>query len=743
MSTLRRKAGASAKPNNAKPSSDTLDKLSQLEHAWQDPGPQLTTAQGLPISDNHNALKAGERGPLLLEDFVLREKLAHFAHERIPERVVNARGAGAHGMFRLYKPLSEYTTAAFLQNPEQQTPVFVRFSNGMGSRGGADTVRDQRGFAVKFYTSEGNFDLLGSSLPVFYIQDPIKYPDLVHAMRPEPQHGMPQASTAHDTFWDFASLMPETTHMLMWLMSDRALPRSWRMMEGHGVHSFALINGRGQSHWVKFHWRPILGVQNLMAQEAVQIAGRDPDFHRRDLWQAIEQGHFPEWELGLQAVPAGREDELGLDWLDPTKLIPQELLPILPVGRLVLNRNPDNFFAEVEQAAFHPGHVVPGMDFTNDALLQGRLLAYTHAQLHRLGGPNFHALPINRPLCAVHHFQRDGQHQGAIHRGSAAYEPNTLAQGAEMRVDGSTQGFQTQSQETGVGAGAAKQRQRSARFDDHFSQATLFWNSQTSVSKEHIVAAFRGELGQVQSLDIRQRVVDNLAHVDPKLAARVAQPLGLRPPDASAAAGRLGFRAAPSPTPKGSGSLQEAPSLSQGTRPRAEGHAATSTRRVAVLVADGVDAVPLRRLLQELEEVGLVHQIIAPHLGSVATATGRTLAVDLCLGHTASVFFDALVVAGGAVSVQALIQNGAALHFVLEAYKHNKSICALNEGAQLLASLGLSLQPERGCALNIPTPGVILADGHKAQEAEISSELIAAITLGRHWDRLNVDAVPA
>jgi catalase len=742
MSTLRRKAAASAKPSHTKSGSDTLDKLSQLEQAWQDPGTTLTTAQGLPISDNHHALKAGARGPLLLEDFVLREKLAHFAHERIPERVVHAHGAGAHGMFRVYKPLSEYTTAAFLQNPEVQTPVFVRFSNGMGSRGCADTVRDQRGFAVKFYTSEGNFDLLGSSLPVFYIQDPIKYPDLVHAMRPEPQHGMPQACTAHDTFWDFASLMPETSHMLMWLMSDRALPRSWRMMEGHGVHSFELINGRGQSHWVKFHWRPILGVQNLLAQEAVQIAGRDPDFHRRDLWEAIAQGHFPEWELGIQAVAAGREDELGLDWLDPTKLIAQELLPILPVGRLVLKRNPDNFFAEVEQAAFHPGHVVPGIGFSNDPLLQGRLMAYTHAQLHRLGGPNFHALPINRALSAVHHFQRDGQHQSAIHRGSAAYEPNTLAQGAELRLDGSSLDIQAQPQDVG----AAKQRTRSARFDDHFSQATLFWNSQSSVSKEHIVAAFRNDLGQVQSLDIRQRVVDNLAHVDPKLAARVAQPLGLGPPDASAAAGRLGFRAMASPASPGVNAmhaLQEAPSLSQGTRPRAEGHAATATRRVAVLVADGVDAVPLRRLLQELAEVGMEHRIIAPHLGSVTTATGRTLAVDLCLSSTASVFFDALVVAGGAACAQALSQDGAALHFVLQTYKHSKSICALNEGDQLLASLGMRLQPERGCALNIPTPGVILADGHTAQEAEIASEFIAALTTGRHWDRLNVDAVPA
>ncbi len=729
MSTHRRKASPGAKPGT-----DLPGKQAQLETARQDTGPSITTSQGRIISDNHHALRLGERGPLLMQDFLLHEKLAHFAHERIPERVVNARGAGAHGVFKVYKPLSEYTTAAFLQDPQVDTPVFVRFSSTLGGRASADTVRDLRGFAVKFYTSEGNFDLLGNSLPVFFIQDPMKYPDLVHAMRPEPQHDMPQASTAHDSFWDFASLMPETTHMLMWLMSDRALPRSWRMMEGHGVHSFRLINGRGQTHLVKFHWRPRLGVQSLVWDEAQKIAGRDPDFHRRDLWEAIERGHLPEWELGIQAVAAGREDELGIDLLDPTKLIPEELLPILPVGRLVLNRNPDNHFAEVEQSAFHPGHVVPGIDFSDDPLLQGRLLAYTHAQLHRLGGPNFHALPINRPLSPVHHFQRDAQHQGLIHRGRAAYEPNTLGQGTELRVDGSAKAEQPSPDDLG----SARLRRRSPSFDDHFSQATLFWNSQSTTGKEHIVAAFRHELAQVHTSEIRQRMVDNLAHVDPKLAARVAQPLGILAPDAAAAAGRLGFR-----TSQRRCALQEAPSLAQGSRPRAEGHAATQTRRVAVLVADGVDMVPVRKLLHELEAVGLEHQVIAPHLGSVGTAGGRTLAVDLSLGQTGSVLFDALLLTGGATAVETLQQLGTALHFVLEAYRHGKPICALDEGANLLASLGLSFSPERGSALSIPTPGVILADGHKAQEEEISTAFIAAIVAGRHGDRLNGEAIPA
>ncbi len=726
MSTSRRKPATRA--------GEPADKQAQLEQAQQEGALHLTTDQGLPISDNHNSLKAGERGPLLLEDFILREKLAHFTHERIPERVVGARGAGAHGTFRVYKPQSEYTTAAFLQDPEQTTPVFVRFSNTLGAAGSADTVRDVRGFAVKFYTSEGNFDLLGSHLPVFFIQDPIKYPDLVHAMRPEPHHGMPQASTAHDTFWDFVSLMPETTHMLLWLMSDRALPRSWRTMEGHGVHSFQLINGRGQSHLAKFHWRPRLGVQNLVWDEALKIAGRDPDFHRRDLWEAIEQGQHPEWELGMQVVAAGREAEFGIDLLDPTKLVPEELLPIVPVGKLVLQRNPSNHFAEVEQVAFHPGHLVPGIDLSDDPVLQGRLMAYTHAQLHRLGGPNHAQLPINRPLASVSHFQRDGQHQMQIHRGRAAHEPTTLLHGAEMRIDGSAQGYQTQ---VALQA-SSRQRRRAPSFDDHFSQATLFWNSQSQVDKEHIVAAFRHELCRVETAEIRQRMVDNLAHVDPKLAARVAQPLGIKPPDAAAAAGRLGFRARAAAE-----GLQEAPSLAQGSRPRAEGHAATQTRRLAVLVADGVDMVSVRKTLQELAEAGIVHKVVGPHLGSVGTASGRTVPVDLCLASTASVLFDAVLLPGGADCAQALLRTGAALHFVLEAYQHCKPLCAVNEGALLLSSLGFSLEPARGTALSIPTPGVILADSHKAQELEISGEFIAAIAAQRHWDRLHLDAVPA
>src|SRR6059058_1044619 len=525
----------------------------QLEAFTQGPENQLTTGQGVVLPDNHNSLKAGLRGPTLLQDFLLREKLTHFDHERIPERVVFARGAAAHGYFELTRPLVEYTKADFLQEVGGRTPVFVRFSNMIGAQGSADTVRDVRGFSVKFYTREGNYDLVGSSIPVFFVQDAMKLPDLVHAMKPEPHHGMPQASTAHDTFWDFMSLMPESSHALMWLMSDRALPRSYRMMEGFGVHTFRFVNARGVSHFVKFHWRPRLGKHALAPDEALKIAGRDPDFLRRDLWEAIERGDHPEWELGLQLIEEDRAEKLGIDLLDATKLLPEEQVPVLVVGRLVLNRNPENFFAETEQVAFHPGHVVPGIDFTNAPLLQGRLFSYGDAQLARLGGPNHAELPINRGVCPVHNFQRDGRHRTGIPRGRVAYEPNTLGSGSEFRVDGGEHGFQTHEE----AVDSPKVRRRSPTFDDHFAQATLFWNSQSTCEKDHIITAFQYELSRVETPAIRQRLVDNLAHVDMRLARKVAEPLGIGPPDARSAAGQAGFR-----EPRGKAMLEAAPSLS-------------------------------------------------------------------------------------------------------------------------------------------------------------------------------------
>jgi catalase len=710
-------------------SATATDKQKQLQAFTDESSGTLTTNQGLHIPDNHNSLKAGVRGPTLMEDFILREKITHFDHERIPERAVHARGSAAHGFFKLYKPMTQFTSAGFLQNPEVETPVFVRFSTVAGSRGSADTVRDVRGFAVKFYTEEGNYDLVGNNIPVFFIQDAIKFPDLVHALKPEPHNEMPQAASAHDTFWDFVSLMPESTHMLMWAMSDRTIPRSYRMMEGFGVHTFRFINARGDSHFVKFHWKPKLGVHGLAWDEAQKLAGKDADFHRRDLWEAIEQGNFPEWELGVQIVEEGKEDKLGFDILDATKLIPESVVPVQIIGKMVLNRNPDNFFAETEQVAFHPGHLVPGIDFSDDPLLQGRLFSYTDTQLSRLGGANFHEIPINKAVCPFHNFQRDGMHRQGISKGRVAYEPNTLATGSEFRVDGGAQGFHTQPQ----ALESPKIRRRSPSFDDHFSHATLFWNSQSAAEKDHIVAAFRFELSKVEVPDIRQRMVDNLAHVDVKLAARVAAPLGINAPDARAAAGRLGFR-----DYKIAPSVEDDAALSMVARPGAD----IKTRKIAILVADGVDLLSFKRLQQELVDAGAQCKLVAPHLGPVSTSSGKQLAADHTFANMPSVMFDAVLIPGGANSAAALAQLGDAVHFVLEAYKHCKAVCALNEGTQLLGTLGFALESQ-GEPLMQPTPGVLIADARKTAEGQISQAFIAAIASHRHWDRLNVDAVPA
>ena len=690
----------------------------------------LTTQQGTQIPDNHNSLKTGPRGATLMEDFILREKLMNFDHERIPERVVHARGAAAHGFFKVYKPLSQFTSANFLQDPAAETPVFVRFSTAIGSSGSADTVRDVRGFAVKFYTAQGNYDLVGNNMPVYFIQDAIKFPDLMHALKPEPHQELPQASSAHDTFWDFVSLMPESTHMLMWLMSDRAIPRSYRMMEGFGVHTFRLVTSHGQSFFVKFHWKPKLGLYSMAWDEAQKVAGQDPDFHRRDLWDAIESGQFPEWELGVQLIEAGKEGELNIDLLDPTKLIPEELLPILPIGCMVLNRNPENFFAETEQVAFNPSHLVPGIDFSDDPLLQGRLFSYADSQLSRLGSPNAHALSINRAVCPIHHFQRGGKQQSTINAGRVAYEPNTLATGSEFRVDGSAHGYQSFPETLQ----SHKSRQRSPSFDDHFSQATLFWNSQSQAEKDHIVAAFRFDLSKVVTTDIRQRMVDNLAHVDMKLAARVAAPLGIHVPDPCAAAGRLGYR-----DEKKQSHLDKAPSLSMMGRYKPD----IRTRKVAILAADGVDLISVKRVMQELNDAGLQCKVVAPHLGHIGTASGRTLAVDFTFSNTSSVMFDAMLLPGGAASADELSRLGMAVHFALEAYKHCKPICAINEGVRLLSTLGFSLSSQKETALTVPTPGVVVADSQKAIEGQISQAFITAMLQHRHWDRINLDSVPA
>ena len=700
-------------------------KQKQLESFSQGPESLLTTNQGVVIPDNHNSLRAGARGPTLLEDFILREKLLHLGRERIPERVVNARGAGAHGYFELTRSLVEYTRADFLQEAGSRTPVFVRFSTASGSRGSADTVRDVRGFAVKFYTREGNYDLVGSNMPVFFIQDAMKFPDLLHAWKAEPHHGMPQASSAHDTFWDFASLMPESSHMLMWLMSDRALPRSWRMMEGFGVHTFRFVNAKGASHFVKFHWRPKLGKHALLWDEAQKLAGRDPDFHRRDLWEAIEQGHFPEWELGVQLIDQAKAATLGFDLLDATKLVPEELVPVLPVGKLVLNRNPDNHFAEAEQVAFNPGHVVPGIDFSNDPLLQGRLFAYTDAQLGRLGGPNFHELPINRGVCPFHNFQRDGAHRMLLNKGQVSYEPNSLASGAESRFDGGQQGFQSTPDELE----SPKIRRRSPSFDDHFCHASMFWNSQSAVEKDHIVAAFQYELSKVEVPAIRQRVIDNLAHVDAKLARKVGEPLGLTP-DPRAAAGRAGFRDVAARLP-----VEASPALSMEGSGTANG--TIVTRRVAVLVASGVEVGALRMVQQALQEAGATCRIVGTNLGSVATASGQQLAVDHTFCTVSSVMFDAVLVPGGAPPPARAGDRGPG-GVGGAADPPGKTGGVGGEGVQLLRTLGIGAEDAAPLA-----PGVVLGRNDPPSRAQLAQEFMAALARHRHWGRSNLEAVPA
>jgi catalase len=692
-------------------------KQKQLDAFAQDSQGPLTTSSGVVVPDNHHSLKAGARGPLLAEDFILRDKLAHFEHERIPERVAWARGAGAHGYFELTHSLVDYTHAPVLCEVGARTPVFVRFSNMAGSQGSADTVRDMRGFAVKFYTREGNWDLVGASMPVFFVQDAMKLPDLMHALKPQPHHGMPQASSAHDTFWDFASLMPECTHALMWLMSDRALPRSLRMMDGFGVHTFRLVNAHGVAHFVKFLWKAKLGCHALAAEEATRIAGEDPDFLRRDLWNTIADGGAAEWDLAVQLIAEDKAAALGMDLLDPTKLLPEEIVAPIVVGRLVLNRNPENFFAEVEQVAFHPGHIVPGIEFTNDPLLQGRLMSYTGSQIARLGGPNHGELPINKPVCPVHSFRRDGAHRTSISRGPVAYEPNSLESGAEFRADGGRQGFQSHADKID----SPKQRGANASFDDHFSQASLFWASQSPAAKDRIVDAFQRELWRVEVPAIRQRVVDNLAHVDSRLARKVAEPLGIAAPDSKAAAGRAGFREA-----RGKPQLESAPSLAA----ERSGGNSIATRRIAVLVAGGVEVGALRVIQHALQEAGASSRLLADRVGTLATASGQQLAVDHTYLCESSVMFDGVIVPGGAASVDALAACADAMRFVQEAYRHGKAICVIGEALRLLAPMGLA---DVQAAAKVP--GIIAGRNDPPTRADLAREFIAALATHRHWLR--------
>jgi catalase len=711
------------------------NKITELEpHKESGQNEFMTTNHGVKINDDQNSLKAGNRGGTLLEDFILREKITHFDHERIPERIVHARGSAAHGVFKIYEPLAHLTKAKFLNDIDHETPVFVRFSTVAGSRGSTDLARDVRGFAVKFYTEEGNFDLVGNNMPVFFIQDAIKFPDLIHAVKPEPHNEIPQAASAHDTFWDFISLMPESTHMIFWAMSDRALPRSYRMMEGFGVHSFRLINESGEAHFVKFHWKPMLGVHAVAWDEAQKISGKDPDFHRRDLWDAIENGAYPEWELGIQVVPEADEHKFDFDLLDPTKLIPEELVPVQRIGKLTLNRNPDNFFGETEQVAFHVGHVVPGIDFTNDPLLQGRLFSYTDTQLTRLGGPNFHEIPINRPVVPVHNNQRDGFMRQQINKDRTSYHPNSLGSGCPFQAGRKDGGFTSYAEKID----AKKIRERSRSFFDHFSQAKLFFNSQSEPEKQHIADAFSFELGKVETKEIRERMLGVISLVDTGLASQVAYKLGLNVPTPEKPINKS-IPADGNPedfeSVIGNNTLDKSAALSMvGTVKDT-----IKTRKVAILVADGVNDDSVINVQDLLLEEGAVVDIIAPRLGTITGANDTLIPVKYSLFTTASVLYDAVYVPGGVNSVATLASDPDAVHFLNETYRHCKPIAADEDARQALEAtyfykkLPVDYSEETGLE-----DGVVI----HSQPAELARQFINIIALHRFWEREASRKVP-
>jgi catalase len=626
--------------------------------------PALTTNQGVALSDNQNSLRANPRGPTLGEDFILREKITHFDHERIPERVVHARGTGVHGFFELTTSLKQYTTAKILTEVGEKTPVFTRMSTVAGGAGSVDTPRDVRGFAVKFYTKEGNWDLVGNNIPVFFIQDAIKFPDLIHAVKMEPDRGFPQSATAHDTFWDFISLTPESMHMVMWIMSDRTIPRSLRMIEGFGVHSFRLINNLGESTFVKFHWRPKLGLQSTIWDEAVKISGADQDFHRRDMFDAITSGNFPEWEFAVQLFTQEEADKFPFDHLDPTKLIPEELVPLKVIGRMVLDRWPNNFFAETEQVAYCPSHIVPGIDFSNDPLLQGRLFSYHDTQLSRLGTPNFHQIPINAPKCPFANQQRDGHMQMAQPTGRVAYEPNSLS--TESPRETPTCGFHSAAvTETGE-----KGRIRAASFADHYSQARMFYISQTAYEQAHIASALVFELSKVEHVHVRDAIVGHLRHIEEALAKRVALGLGLdKLPDAPAAAMPV-QEMKPSPALQIIGKMQDT----------------LKGRAIGILIANGSDGAVIEQIRKAATDVGAAVKIVAPNVGDVKLAAGLKLTADGQLAGSPSVLFDAVAIILSDEGVKALSIESAAIDFVRDAFGHLKAI-AVDKGGQALLKI--------------------------------------------------------
>jgi catalase len=663
-------------------------------------GDRLTTDFGTRVDDTDNSLTVGARGPTLLEDFQLREKIMRFDHERIPERVVHARGVAAHGVFRPYASMASLTSAAFLADPDVPTPVFVRFSTVLGSRGAAETAREVRGFATKFYTSAGNFDLVGNNMPVFFIQDGIKFPDLIHAAKPEPHREIPQAATAHDTFWDFVSLLPESTHHLVWSMSDRAIPRSYRMMEGFGVHTFRLVNAEGATSLVKFHWKPVLGTHSLVWEESQKLGGIDPDFLRRDLYDAIDAGVFPEWELGLQVLP-DTEDQMfeGIDLLDATKLVPEELAPVQLVGRLTLDRNVNDYFAETEQVAFCTSHLVPGVEFTDDPLLHARSFSYFDTQLTRLGGPNFEALPINRSRAPVNSMHQDGFGQSAILAGRTRYSPNSLGGGCPFTSTMAEGGY---AQIARVVTGA-KVRERAPSQPDYFSQATLFWRSLSEVEQEHTAAAFAFELGKVEVVHVRERMLQNLAQVDADLTTRVAAALGMPVPD-----GTPDDSVTPSPALS---QLSTSPGLLDG-------------RVVGVLAGEGVDGAGVAALGAAFVAARARAQVIAPHAGLLTSREGPPVPVTKPFLVSQSVELDVVVVAGGEGALGLAADPSVAL-YVQEAYRHHKTVAAWGEGVEALSRFGIPLD----------AAGVVT--GEIVDDAFLSG-LREAAAWHRHWGRASL-----
>lgn len=669
-------------------------------------GMGLTTNLGVKLTDNQNTLSAGARGPALLEDFHFHEKLLHFDSERIPERVVHARGSGAHGYFQVYESLEQYTKADFLQDPQAKTPVFVRFSTVQGFRGSPDTVRDIRGFSTKIYTREGNFDLVGNDTPVFFIQDAIKFPDFIHAVKPEPNNEVPQGQSAHDSFWDYISLQPEALHNVMWHMSDRGIPRSFRMIEGFGIHTYKLVNAEGKSCFVRFHWKPVYGTSSLIWDEAQVLTGRDPDFHRKDLWQAIEAGDYPEYELGLQIIPEEDEQKFDFDILDATKLIPEALVPVKIVGKMVLNRNPDNFFTETEQVAFCPANIVPGIDFSDDPLLQGRVFSYVDTQRHRLGSANFNELPINKPLYPVRNQQRDGFYRMQIDVTPANYEPNSISGNWPREVPAADKngGFATCPQKVE----GKKVRERSPSFADYYSHPRLFWLSQTKPEQQHIINAFSFELGKVVRPYIRERVLDLLTRVDHELAKSVAQNLGITLTEEQLAR----------PLPKPVNGLEKDSTLSL----YAEGKQVLKSRRVALLIADGVSQKSVDAICKALKHEGVHPQLFAPRMGMLKTEEGKMLQAEGTIEGNPSVLVDAVIIPDGQ-SVKTLLQDGNAQYYLRQAYKHLKAIGLPGEAKEMLQAAGLSEDAE--------DKGLILA----SDSEKLMKPFLEAMKQHRTWSR--------